>query len=361
MPRKIRVLQFGSGRMATYLMRYVIDKEAELVAVFDRNARNIGVDIGTRIGKGDLGLAVRSSDGIEEFLKTNRPDICIVATRSLLRDVKDILLLCARYGVNVVTLCDEALYPWNSSPTLAQEIDEAAKKGNCTITGSGFPELCWAHLVTTVAGGANRIVRIAGTSTYNADDFGIALAEHHGVGLAPEAFEKEIAAVDKVSNEERTRLIMAGLFNPVPTWNANGWLCSKMGLSITSQIQRCIPVFHFEPVFSKTLGREITPGNAIGMSARTTTETAEGITFETEGVGKIYLPGESDQNFWELQGEPNIKIDIPNAMTKEMVCSIVVNRLPDVIAAKPGFVTTDNFGPPMYRSRPLLIEGVTAK
>jgi 2,4-diaminopentanoate dehydrogenase len=126
-----------------------------------------------------------------------------------------------------------------------------------TITGSGFPDLGWAHLVATAAGGMNKVQRIWRRSTYNADDFGVALAEHHGVGLTMAEFESDIAAADKMSDHERTKIIEIGNFNPVPSWNANGWLCARFGLSVTRQVQLCTPIVHDRPLYSKTLGHEI--------------------------------------------------------------------------------------------------------
>jgi 2,4-diaminopentanoate dehydrogenase len=194
----------------------------------------------------------------------------------------------------------------------------------------------------------NKVQRIWGRSTYNADDFGVALAEHHGVGLTMAQFESDIAAADKMSDHERTKIIEIGNFNPVPSWNANGWLCARFGLSVTRQVQLCTPIVHDRPLYSKTLGHEIKVGNAIGMSARAITETAQGIILETEAIGKIYSPDEADTNEWELHGEHKIRVEIVQPMTKEITCSVVINRIPDVISAPPGFVTTNNFDPPSF-------------
>jgi 2,4-diaminopentanoate dehydrogenase len=103
----------------------------------------------------------------------------------------------------------------------------------------------------------NKVQRIWRRSTYNADDFGVALAEHHGVGLTMAEFESDIAAADKMSDHERTKIIEIGNFNPVPSWNANGWLCARFGLSVTRQVQLCTPIVHDRPLYSKTLGHEI--------------------------------------------------------------------------------------------------------
>ena len=50
MDRKIRIAQYGCGKMSHYLMRYVLEKGGELVAAFDMNPAMIGTDIGTHLG-----------------------------------------------------------------------------------------------------------------------------------------------------------------------------------------------------------------------------------------------------------------------------------------------------------------------
>lgn len=45
MTRKIKVVQYGCGKMGKILMQYVFDKDAEVVAAFDMNPQIIGKDI----------------------------------------------------------------------------------------------------------------------------------------------------------------------------------------------------------------------------------------------------------------------------------------------------------------------------
>ena len=61
-------------------------------------------------------------------------------------------------------------------------------------------------------------------------------------------------------------------------WNQNGWLCSQLGLHITSQTQKCVPITHDGDLYSSTLNMTVKAGDATGMSAIVTTETEEGIT-----------------------------------------------------------------------------------
>ena len=353
MSKKLRIAQYGCGNMSVYTMRYVFEKGAEIVAAFDVNPNVIGKDIGEIIGKEPKGILVQDAKLADEYFAQEKPDACIVTTMSLLSDVKDALLLCAKNGVNAITICEEAIYPWNSNPNATKEIDELAKKNNCTITGSGYQDVFWGNLITTLAGSSQKITKIIGKSSYNVEHYGIALAKGHGTGLTLEEFEKDIASVDNISAQERKEIIEKGEFLPSYMWNVNGWLSSQLGLTVTKQTQKCVPQTHTEDLYSKTLGATIKAGEATGMSAIVTTETEEGIIIESQCIGKVYAPGEVDRNEWTLIGEPNTQVVISEPATVELTCATVVNRLPDLINAAPGYTTSEKMPTPTYKVKPL--------
>ena len=95
---------------------------------------------------------------------------------------------------------------------------------------------------------------------------------------------------------------------------------------------------------SSTLNMTIPKGNATGMSAIVTTETKEGITIESECIGKVYAPDEFDSNQWTVYGEPETTVTVNKPQTVEMTCASIVNRLPDVIKAAAGYTTTEKMG-----------------
>ncbi|MCF0126147.1 MAG: dihydrodipicolinate reductase [Clostridia bacterium] len=353
MDRKVKVVQYGTGKMSIYIMRYVYEKGAEIVGAIDVNPAVIGKDIGEIMGTENKGVKVVSLQDAENMLKETKPDVAIVTTMSLISDVEEALMLCAKLGINAITTCEEAFYPANSNPGVTKKIDEMAKQTGCTITGSGYQDIYWGQLVTSIAASTQTIKMIKGSSSYNVEDYGIALAKAHGAGLSLEEFDKQVASVDRISDDERNEMIEKGEYLPSYMWNVNGWLCEKMGLTIKTQTQKTVPQTHTDDIFSETLGMIVKAGDATGMSAVVTTTTEEGITIESECIGKVYSKDDYDKNEWTVMGEPDTTLVINRPATVELTCATIVNRLPDVINAKPGYVPTEQMGDLEYRVKPL--------
>lgn len=353
MEQKIKAVQYGVGKMSIYTMRYMLEKGVEIVGAVDVNPEVIGKDIGEILGKDKMGVIVTSSENARKMMETVKPDICIITTRSLISELEEPYMLCAELGINAISTCEEAFYPQNSNPTLTSKIDELAKKNNCTITGTGYQDIYWGQLITSIAGSTQKITKIKGSSSYNVEDYGIALAEAHGAGLTLDEFDKQVAAVDRISDEERQEMINKGQYAPSYMWNVNGWLCSKLGLTVISQTQKCIPQTYKEDIYSSTLDMTVKAGDATGMSAVVTTKTKEGITIESECIGKVYAPDEFDKNIWTVEGEPSTTITVEKPDTVELTCATVVNRIPDIINAEAGYMTTEKVGDLDYKTKKL--------
>ncbi len=349
----IKVFQIGCGKMSKYAMRYVYEHGAEVVGAVDINESIIGSDIGEIMGSESKGVTISKLSDLKKELQKTKPNIAIIMTMSLLDDIKNEARICLEEGVNVITTCEEAFFASNSNPTLWKELDILAKANNCTITGCGYQDVFWGNLISVISGTTHKITRIKGSSSYNVEDYGIALAKAHGAGLTLEEFDEQVASVDKISDEERQAIIESGKYTPSYMWNTVGWLSDKLKLHITSTKQVCVPQTYEEDLESSTLNMTIKSGDATGMSAVVTAETEEGIILEAECIGKVYSKDEVDTNEWTVEGEPNTTITVKQPATVELTCADIVNRLPDVINARPGFVPTSQMPEPTYRTNAL--------
>jgi len=353
MERKIRVAQIGCGKMCKYTMRYVFEKGAEVVLAFDMDEKKVGLDIGSIMETQSQNVVIEDIKNLEVRLNEVKPDIAIVTTMSLLNDLEDVLRIVANAKVNAITTCEEAFFASNSNPKLFHELDMLAKAGGVTITGCGYQDIFWGGLISNLASSTHKITKIKGSSSYNVEDYGIALAKAHGAGLTLEEFERDVASLDNMTTEARQELINNREFAPSYMWNVAGWIGDKLGLHIVSMNQKCVAQTHEEDIESSTLGMTVKAGDATGMSAVVTALTEEGITIEAECIGKVYSESEFDVNEWTIEGEPNTTMVINKPCTVELTCADIVNRIPDVLNARSGFISTSEMPELKYRVKPL--------
>jgi 4-hydroxy-tetrahydrodipicolinate reductase len=124
---------------------------------------------------------------------------------------------------------------------------------------------------------------------------------------------------------------------------------SALGLTTKSFNKVVEPIILDKDIESKALERTIPAGDVIGLDITIEVETQEGILFRGTQTAKVYQEGEQDYNEWVIKGEPNIHLRNDNPPTLLGTSSQIVNRIPDVINAKPGYVTIDQL--PMLKCK----------
>lgn len=127
MNRRIKVAQYSGGKMTDLMMKYPYNHGGEVVCAFGKSS-------------------------------------------------------CAAVkGINTIFTCEEAFYPWNSRYKITKEIDELAKKNDCTICVTGAQDVNWGYIISTFAGASDNIMKIKRSVVYNFKDYGTVLAKAYVV------------------------------------------------------------------------------------------------------------------------------------------------------------------------------------
>jgi hypothetical protein len=337
--RNTKVALWGFGNQNKLNAKYLYERKISVVSVVSRH--DIGQDYGMVDSEswGKLGVKtgveiISEEDAAVQFAAL-KPDVCIICTRSTIEDLKPLLTVCAKAHVNVITVAEDVLYSWTSSPAVTKEMDALFKANGVSLTGSGFIDGASCEMALTLSSMMQKIEGLQGTLLYNVDDYGKTLANAHGVGLTKAEFEKQI-----VKKPQAVSYV----------YNTNEWFVAALGLTLVKTAEVREPTFSERELRSKAVDKMIPAGDCTGMKVVATTTTKEGVTIVSQQIGKCYEKGDEDFVSWGFKGEPaGVQFQISSPPTVQMTSTATISRITQIIAAVPGYVTSDKLPIAKYR------------
>ena len=331
---KVKVIVYGVGAMGRMTANLMLEKGYEIVAAIDKYA-HVGEDFGDVLGL-DHKLGFTVSDDPDVVLSSTKADIVSICAKSLLKDMEPIFAQCLSYGFNVVSLAEETFWPWRIQPEASARLDKLAKDHGVTLTSCGIQDVVWLNAFCTLSACCHKMDKVIGRAVADQSPYGIEATKGIGFGLTVEEFNA------------RTDLGEAD-----PNWFGMTLeaIISRLQMTPTSIKDILEPVVVDHDVYYPGGDMTIPAGRVAGWNQITEIETAEGTTFRCEFISKICEKEGEEFHGWEIQGQPNMKQVIPGLEPPFIICSSIVNRIPDVINAAPGLVSLDKMPSPMYRSQ----------
>ncbi len=335
--KEIRAIQIGMGAMGKLAVRYMTDHGVKIIEAVDISPELIGKDAGAVAGIPQIGVKVEGS--LKELLdRGTEAEIAVVMTQTPVADVFPYLKMCAEHGMDVITISEDWYWPWRTEPELAGEMDAIAKKHGVSVLATGIQDVHWSNLAVLLASSCHNLTEISGQNFAFLDELGAEVAREGCYGWTQEEFDRLMAETEDFRAMAYTEVLYC--------------IAHELRLTVKEEKAGRSPQYARQDVYLPSLDKEVKKGGIIVMNDWVELYTKEGIRLSGNWILKAKEDGDEAYNRWQVRGEPDLDLTTSD-MHGECTTSIVaVNRIPDVINARPGLLTVADMVKPIYHARP---------
>jgi 4-hydroxy-tetrahydrodipicolinate reductase len=210
----VRVVLCGLGAIGTDILRYLVERSHEVVAVVDSDPEKVGRTVAELTG---LPLGIRVSASIGDVALGNA-DVAVLSTKSHIPDIAQDITTAVSSGLDVVTTSEEMAYPAYAGGEIPASLDKLATEKGVTIVGVGVNPGFVMDLVPAVVTAATKnpksihVVRSVDVSRRRRQ-----LQAKVGVGHTRAKFEKEFkeGVLGHVGLVESAHLVALSLGKPL--------------------------------------------------------------------------------------------------------------------------------------------------
>lgn len=318
----IKVIQVGLGPIGQEIVKYALSKNyIEITGAVDPADDKAGKDLGELCSL-DTKTGVTVCGDLEIAIKDVKPDVAVVATVSSFEQCLDVVERIVSAGINVVSTCEEMLYPWQGQPILSERLDRLAKEKGVSVLATGInPGFLMDFLPVVMTGVCQNVKRIKVQRVQDATFRRVPFQQKIGVGLSPEEFDKKKQAgtLRHVGLTESMHMIAAAL----------GWQLDKTEDIIS-------PVIADSEITSGY--KVVKPGFAAGVRQTGKGYCRDEALIELEFVAAVGQDDAADTI--EIKGTPDITSTIAGGVNGDTAtCAITVNAIRSVTSAEPGLRT----------------------
>lgn len=317
------VLQIGFGPLGIQIGKYIAQKSTIKTVV--------GVDINPNLkGKPLSSLDVNLSNevfiytSVDEALKNLniKPDVAIITTVSSLEKLIPQVEGVAKFGIPIISTCEELSYPWKLQPKLSEQLNHICIKYNVACLGTGVnPGFLMDYLPSVFTSISKDIEHITVERVQDATPRRVPFQQKIGAGLSLEAFKKKEAT---------------GTLRHVGLQESVYLLANSIGLELDKVTESLEPVIAEAKVASQAI--KVQKGEARGVE-----QIAHGYK---NGVCKIKMhfkaaigePKSYDKV--RIKGIPNFSSEIEGGINGDIAtCAITINCINSILKAPAGLQT----------------------
>lgn len=330
----IPIIQIGIGALGQQVLQYLTDREGITVAgVVDLNPELIGKDISEIVKTKKSGVMVYKS--IDEAIEKAelKPNVAVITTVSSIKKVVSQIEDAANAGLNIVTTCEELIYPWNQHPAEAKTIDDICKKNRVACLGTGVnPGFLMDYLPAVFTSIAQRVDSVTVERVQDASVRRVPFQQKIGAGLTHEEFEakKRDGSLRHVGLPESVDLIAAAM----------GWKLDENRETLNPVIAKTKITNGYKPVEQ---------GTPAGVQ-----QVGSGIINGEEVIKLLFRAAVGEEKSYDkiiIKGLPNVTTEIDGGINGDVAtCAITVNAVRSVVNTTPGLKTMLDVPVPAYFS-----------
>ncbi|MFX1571397.1 MAG: dihydrodipicolinate reductase [Promethearchaeota archaeon] len=334
MNKKFDVIQVGFGPMGRIIANLLITRRnINLRGIIDIDPQLIGEKLSEIIDIEEGSNLIVESD-FDELLSRERVDVIIIATSSSLEKVAPIIKRAIESESNVISICEELSYPYQSYPQLSEELDALAKSNNVTVVGTGInPGYLMDLLPIVITAPCQKVESVKVTRMMNSAKRRESFQRKIGTGLTPEEFHQKITKKEitgHVGLKESIQMIITAL----------GFQCDEI---IEFSPKEIIAEKEFTTSYSQT----VPEGYVCGLESKAVARREGRDIILLDFIA--YAGDHEEYDSIETIGVPSIHQKIIGGVHGDLgTAAMVANLIPKVVGAKAGLLTMKDLPVPCY-------------